>query len=112
MGEPQSPGTRIVVAAIFGAAVVGGSFLFSRAGVDALRIHHAEKRITVTGSATRRIKSDCAVWRATVKSKAAEMAPAYKKLAADVPQVVAFLKAHGVDEKQIKVASATISELH
>lgn len=112
MGEGEPGSARVTVAVIIGASVLGGALLFSRAGVEAFRIHHAEKRITVTGSATRRIKSDFVVWRATVKSQATEMAAAYKKLAADVPEVVAFLKAHGVDEKQMKVASATIGELH
>jgi len=108
----QEGSTRVYVAAILGAAAIACSFLVSRAGVEAFLIKHGEKRVTVTGSATRRIKSDFVVWRATVKSQAPEMAQAYKKLAADVPEVVAFVKAHGVDEKQIKVAAATIEEIH
>jgi hypothetical protein len=108
---PSSP-VRVIVAAILGAAVVASSLLFSHAAIEAFRIRHAEKRITVTGSTTRRITSDSVVWRATVKSQAPDMAQAYRKLAADVPEVVAFVKARGVDEKQIKVAAATIEELH
>jgi hypothetical protein len=100
------------VAVAIGAAVVASSAIFSRAGVEAFRIRHAERRITVTGSATRRIHSDFTVWRATVKSQGPDMAQAYRKLAADVPAVVAFVKAHGIDDKQIKVTAASIQELH
>jgi len=92
----QEGSTRVYVAAILGAAAIACSFLVSRAGVEAFLIKHGEKRVTVTGSATRRIKSDFVVWRATVKSQAPEMAQAYKKLAADVPEV----------------AAATIEEIH
>jgi hypothetical protein len=104
--------TRVAVAALLAAAVLGSASLLARAAVEAFRIKHAEKRITVTGSATRRIKSDFVVWRAVVKSQAPDMAQAYKKLAADVPEVVAFVKAHGIEDKQVKVAAAVIEELH
>jgi hypothetical protein len=107
-----SASARVTVAALLGAAVVASAIVLGHAWISAFRIHHAEKRITVTGSATRRIRSDFVVWRATVKSKGPDMAEAYRKLAADVPEVVAFVKAHGVEEKQIKVAAASIEELH
>ena len=42
--------------------------------VEAFRIKHQEKRITVTGSASRRIRSDLIVWRATVRSQNPELA--------------------------------------
>ena len=63
------------------------ALVLGRAGVQAFRIKHAEQRVVVTGSATRRIQSDFVVWRAVVKSQAPEMAQAYKKLSADVPAV-------------------------
>ncbi len=110
--RPASPFTRVYVATVFAGAIVCAAHLVSKAGVRSFLIHHAEKRVTVTGAATRRIKSDLVVWRATVKSQAPDMAAAYRKLAVDVPEVVAFVKAHGVDEKEIKVAAATIQELH
>jgi hypothetical protein len=112
MTDIASARARIVVAALVGGAIVASAALVARAGVEAFHIKHGEKRITVTGSATRRIKSDFVVWRATVKSQAPDMAQAYKKLAADVPAVVAFVKTHGVEERQIKVTAATVDEIH
>ena len=93
---------KTATALILGAAVLGSAGVLARAGVESFRIKHAEKRITVTGSATRRIRSDLVVWRSGVKSQAPEMAQAYRKLAADVPALVAFIKAHGIEEKEIK----------
>jgi uncharacterized protein len=101
-----------LVATILAFAVVASSVVLARAGVQAFRIKHAEQRIVVTGSATRRIRSDFVVWRAVVKSQAPEMAQAYKKLATDVPALAAFVKSRGIDPKDIKVSAASIQELH
>ena len=112
MTTTDSFAERVTVAALMGTSVALSAYLLAHAGVEAFRIKHAENRITVTGSATRRIKSDFVVWRAVVKSQAPDMAQAYRKLAADIPEVVAFVKAHGIDDKSIKVAAASIEELH
>ena len=80
--------------------------------MEAFRIKHQEKRITVTGSATRRIRSDLIVWRATVRSQNPELTGAYKKLATDVPTLVEFIKSRGMTEQQVTVAAASITEVH
>jgi hypothetical protein len=97
---------------VLGAAIVITAAVLSAGLVEAFRIKHQEKRITVTGSATRRIRSDLIVWRATVRSQNAELTGAYKKLATDVPQLVDFIKAHGMTEQQVTVSAASITEVH
>lgn len=101
--------TRSVVLGVAGVAVAA---VLSAGLVRAFQIKHQEKRITVTGSATRRIRSDLIVWRATVRSQHAELTEAYKKLASDVPQVLEFIKARGVTEQQVTVSAASITEVH
>ncbi len=101
-----------LTATIIAAGVVIAAALWARTGVELFRIKHGEKRIVVTGSATRRIRSDFVVWRARVKSQAPEMAQAYKKLASDVPTVVQFLRSRGIQGGQIKVSATTIHEIH
>ncbi|MFO0675373.1 MAG: SIMPL domain-containing protein [Polyangiaceae bacterium] len=103
---------RLGVAAIVGLAIVASASVLGRSVVASIRIKHADQRISVTGSTTRRIHSDFVVWRANVKSQAPEMAQAYKKLSTDVPAVVAFVKSRGIDDKQIKVSAASIEEIH
>jgi hypothetical protein len=100
--RPLTIGLAIVIAAAF----------LGKALVESLRIRHKEQRITVTGSATRRIRSDFIAWEATVRSRDAVLTVAYKKLAADVPVVVDFLKARGISEQNIKVHSTVVTELH
>ena len=102
----------VLGAAFVALGLLGSSIVVARAGVQAFRIRHAEQRVVVTGSATKRIKSDFVVWRATVKSQAPEMAQAYKKLASDVPALAAFVKARGIDPKEIKTSAASIQEIH
>src|SRR5687767_8534171 len=102
MLRPVAIGLAIVVAAAF----------LGKALVDAIRIRQKEQRITVTGSATRRIRSDFIVWEAKVRSRDVVLTVAYKKLAADVPVVVDFLKARGIGDQNIKVHSTVVTELH
>jgi hypothetical protein len=102
MLRPVAIGLAIVVAAGF----LGNSL------IEAIRIRHKEPRVTVTGSATRRIQSDFIVWEAKVRSRDAVLTVAYKKLAADVPVVVDFLKARGIVGQSVKVHSTIVTELH
>jgi hypothetical protein len=99
-------------AMIVGVAVVAAAALLGRSLIDSFRIHHAEKRITVTGSATRRIRSDSIVWEASVRSQDPAMTAAYKKLAADMPVLMQFVKAHGVPDTEISTSATTVSEVH
>jgi hypothetical protein len=95
-----------------GLAIVIAAGFLAKALVEAIRIRQKEQRVTVTGSATRRIRSDFIVWDARVRSRDAVLTVAYKKLAADVPVVVDFVKARGVSEQNIKVHSTVVTELH
>ena len=80
----------MVQSIVLGVAVVLGLALLGHSLVEAVSIRQKERRITVTGSATRRIRSDFVVWEATVRSQDPALTAAYKKLAADVPEVTRF----------------------
>jgi hypothetical protein len=84
-----------------GAALVASTVVFSEGLVKVFRIRHQDHRVSVTGSATRRIQSDLIVWKASVKAQAPETAAAYKKLVADVQATQAWLQAQGLDPKII-----------
>jgi hypothetical protein len=99
-------------ATIVGVAVVVAAALLGRALIDSFRIHHQEKRITVTGSATRRIRSDSIVWEASVRARDQGMTAAYKKLATDMPVLAQFIRAHGVPDAEVTTSAASISEVH
>jgi hypothetical protein len=108
----QSVVTKLVPTALVGVSIIAAAAILGKASIAVFNIKQAEKRVVVTGSATKRIRSDLVVWRATIKSQASEMAVSYRKLASDVPTVVEFLKNHGIDPKEIKVSSTSVGELH
>jgi hypothetical protein len=99
-------------ALVVGMAVVGAAGLVGRALVESFRIHHQEKRVTVTGSAARRIRSDSIVWEASVRSQDPSMTAAYKKLASDMPVLLTFVKTHGVPDAEIATSATAVSEVH
>jgi hypothetical protein len=99
-------------ALVVGTAVVAAAGLFGRALIQSVFIHHQEKRITVTGSATQRIRSDSIVWEASVRAQDPAMTAAYKKLAADMPVLVQFVKAGGVPDAEIATSATSVSEVH
>ena len=97
---------------VLAAAGVAAAAIFARAVVKSFEIKHQEQRVTVTGSATRRIHSDLIVWRAHLRAQNADLTVAYKKLAADVPVVMAFIQARGMTDREITVSAASITEVH
>jgi len=110
--ETKRGGAGIIRAFVVATAGVVVAMILARAVVQSFEIKHQEKRVTVTGSASRRIHSDLIVWRAHLLAQNADLTAAYKKLAADVPVVVAFIRARGLTEHEITVFAASIAEVH
>ncbi|HZU82491.1 MAG TPA: SIMPL domain-containing protein, partial [Polyangiaceae bacterium] len=102
----------VLVSLILGGAVVCSTAILARSVVSVFRIRHQNKMVTVTGSAKRRIQSDLIVWRARVQARAADLAAAYKTLSVDVGRVAEFVRAQGIDPKEVVVEAAQTSEVH
>src|SRR5437773_11931448 len=62
-----------------------------------VRVKPADRKIRITGSAKKRIKSDLIEWSATVDAHAADRTAAYKQLKAGVERKVAFLEKPGLE---------------
>jgi uncharacterized protein len=102
----------LLVSLVLGAAIVISTSMVAKAAVQVFRIRHQNHMLTVTGSAKRRIQSDLIIWRASVQSRAPDLASAYKTLSVDVPKVVEFIRSKGIDPKEIVVSAAHTTELH
>jgi uncharacterized protein len=63
------------------------------------------KAISVTGSAKRAIVSDLILWSARVSATNADLAKAYETLRGSTEKTLAYLKAQGVNEKELTVSS-------
>jgi hypothetical protein len=103
---------RLWMAVVLGASLVASSALLSHGMVKVFRIKHQDHRISVTGSATRRIQSDLIVWKALVQVQAPDTAAAYKKLSGDVKATQDWLLAKGIDPKTMTISSVSTSEVH
>src|SRR5579872_2625361 len=114
MPSNGSPGRypAVLASVVFAAALVVSTAIVSRAAVSIFRIRHQNKMVTVTGSAKRRIQSDLIVWRAVVQSHAPDLAASYKTLSTQVPKVVDFVHARGIDPKDVVVSAVRTTEIH
>ena len=111
-GVGQRLWVRLWISIVLAIAVVSSTAILARAMVQVFRIRHQSKMVTVTGSAKRRIRSDLILWRAQVQSRSEDLASAYKKLSVDVPKVTDFLRARGIDPKEIVVSAVRTTEVH
>jgi hypothetical protein len=67
--------------------------------------------IEVTGSAKRRILSDLIVWEAAIATSGTDRTEAYKALHVHVDKTIAYLKAQGLSDKEIRVGSVVTTEI-
>ena len=72
---------------------------------------HRDRAIDVTGSAKRRITSDLIEWQASLETRSLDRTAAYRALRDHVGKSLAYLKAQGVAEKELRVSSVATEEL-
>ena len=84
---------------IFGLILAIG-FIF---GACIVTKNMSNNNITVTGSANKIVTSDSATWKFNIQAKAPTKAEAYKTVQKQLPEVKAYLKKKGIDEKNIEL---------
>jgi hypothetical protein len=94
-------GVCIAVATIVSSVILSGGFLKV--------MKFTREQISVTGSATREIRSDYIVWIGEFKRREADLKTAYKGLQEDLGKVKVYLKSRGVSEKEI-IISQVVTE--
>jgi len=70
------------------------------------------EQISVTGSATKEIKSDYIVWRGEFARREADLKTAYKLLREDLNKVTAYLTSKGVGESEIIIAQVVTETVY
>ena len=96
-------GICIAVATIVSSVILSGGFLKV--------MKFTREQISVTGSATKNIKSDYIVWKGEFTRRDIDLKAAYKLLEEDLNKVKAYLVAKGVDDKEViisQVATETV----
>lgn len=105
---------RFSLGAILVAVVVGLSFVVGASvlGKSLVRSRSNDDIVRVVGSARRPIKSDFIIWRGKVTRTAPQMALAYQQLEGDMGKVESYLRAKGIDQKEIFRQAISTSTLY
>src|SRR3989338_1482212 len=88
-------GICIAVATIVSSIILSGGFLKV--------MKFTREQISVTGSATKEIKSDYIVWVGTIVKRDVDLKAAYKNLKEDFEKTRQYLFSKGVTEKELVV---------
>lgn len=97
-------GICIAVATIVSSVILSGGVLKV--------MKFTREQISVTGSATKEIKSDYIVWVGEFSRREADLKAAYKGLREDLEKVKAYLASKGVTEKEIIVSQAVTETVY
>jgi hypothetical protein len=97
-----------------GLIALAGAMVWSVALVTSsyktIKIKPEKRTIRVTGSAKKRIVSDLIEWQGQLEAHAPDRTEAYKILHDERDKAVAFLKAQGIAEDEIRPGSTTFQE--
>ncbi len=96
-------GVCIAVATIASSVILSGGFLKV--------MKFTREQISVTGSATKEIRSDYIVWRGEFSRREVDLKTAYTNLRSDLDKVKAYLNSKGVKEDELticQVATETV----
>lgn len=88
---------------IFAAYVISGTWK---------KVSRGNVTITVTGSASKEIKSDLGIWEGSFTNESASLTDAYAKLQTTHNKVLGYLKSKGFTEDKIKFSSISTTTLY
>lgn len=116
MNQEQSPASFVrsislppLAALALAMGLSASTFIAAKTWRD-VRKQPEKNNIRITGSAKKRIISDLIEWSATIEGNGKDRTEAYLSLKSGTEKVVAFLKAQGIKQEEIKIQSASISE--
>jgi hypothetical protein len=98
--ERRSAAALVLVVGLFAIAVYAGNVVRDVRG--------ASRAVTVKGFAQRPIRSDFAIWTASLTARSQEMPRAYEKIEADLARLLGFLGEAGIPREQISVSPVSI----
>lgn len=100
----------IILGICIAAATIVSSMILSGGVLKIMKF--AREQISVTGSATKEIRSDYIIWRGTFSRRGAGLKTAYAGLKSDLETIKRYLAAKGVAEEEIVISSVTTSTVY
>ena len=96
---------------VIAVAIVASSALFAGAARYYVHSRYDTRTIRVTGSATRRVHSDRAMWRGVISANAESLDAAYRELERSTSAVRGFLAAQGATPDEIRIMAVQSREV-
>lgn len=107
---PVSTPTRVVVTLKAGLIFALANIICVVIAVAAYtHVHRHVHTISVTGWASKNIRSNLIIWTGTVTDQSPKLAGGYQHLAADTAIIVAFLEKHSIPPSAVRTSSISIS---
>lgn len=100
----------IILGVCIAAATIVSSVILSQGFLKVMKF--TREQITVTGSATKEIKSDYIVWRSVFSRREPDLTTAYAKLKDDLAKVKAYFAQKGVNEKEVIVLQVSTETVY
>ena len=90
----------LAIAAVWSTSITAGTW-------KSVKVKPTKRTIRVTGSAKKRITSDLIEWTASLEAHAPDRTAAYKELHDEADKTVAFLRAQGIKDAEIRPQSVS-----
>jgi len=100
----------IILGICIAAATIVSSVILSQGFLKVMKF--TREQITVTGSATKEIKSDYIVWKGTITKREADLKTAYKGLKDDLEKTKQYLVSKGVKDKELTISPVTTETVY
>jgi len=100
----------IILGVCIAVATIVASMIFSSGALKIMKF--TREQISVTGSATKEIRSDYVIWSGSFSRREKDLKTAYKGLKEDLDKVKQYLTAKGIDSKEIIVSQISTSTIY
>ena len=100
----------IILGICIAVATIVSSIILSQGFLKIMKF--TREQISVTGSATKEIKSDYIVWTGEFTRREVDLKTAYKNLKEDLDKVKAYLISKGVTEKETIISQVTTETIY
>lgn len=107
--KTPSPPRFVVPTSILAGALVLCTFMIAGTVKE---VAMSRQAITVKGYAEVKIKSDLAVWRATLQARDKDLSSAYQKLSDHLKVALDKLRVMGVEEKELEISGVSTSFIY
>lgn len=100
----------IILGICIAAATIASSIILSGGALKVIKF--TREQISVTGSATKQIRSDYVIWSGSFSRREKDLKSAYKNLKQDLEKVKAYFKSQGINPEEVVVSQIVTTTVY